>query len=268
MKIVAFNGSPNGREGMTQAMVHEFLQGARDAGAETETIFLKNQKILHCRACLTCWVKTPGTCVLQDDMSRLRSAYLAADAAVFATPLYIDNVTGMMKIFMDRLFMTMEDPHWERDEHGECRHVRRPERLPKLVVISSCGAPEQSHFQVLRLLFRRIARQLNFELAAEIYRGGGSLLFRKEARMDEFAQPFKQLLRQAGQEFARNSTLSGKIRERLEQPFMPGDDYVEKYTQTGNRMFDGWITMLRARDRRPAAGWGDKGTSTFRTTYS
>jgi hypothetical protein len=147
---------------------------------------------------------------------------------------------------MDRLFMPLEAPHWERDEHGECRHIRRPVQLPKLVVISSCGGPEQSHFQVLRLLFRRVARQFDFELAAEIYRGGGSLLFRQEARMEVFAEPYKKLLRQAGQEFTGQSVLSGQTREELEQPFMPGDDYVEKYTRIGDRSFDGWIAMLEA----------------------
>jgi len=238
MKIVAFNGSPNAKEGTTQVIVHEFLQGAKAAGAETETIFLTQRKIQHCQGCLACWVKTPGKCRLQDDMQSLQDAYLAADAAVFATPLYIDNVSGMLKIFMERLFMPMEDPHWERDEYGECRHIRKTDRFPKLVVISTSGSPEQSHFQVLKLLFRRIARNLNFELAAEIYRGGGSLLLRKAAGLDAFAELYKQTLRKSGQEFVEHSRLSDETMEQLNKPFFPASDYVDQYTRICDQMMD------------------------------
>lgn len=41
MKILAFNGSPRGKQGNTEVLIRLFLEGCRQAGAETETIYLK-----------------------------------------------------------------------------------------------------------------------------------------------------------------------------------------------------------------------------------
>ena len=71
-----------------------------------------------------------------------------------------------MKNFMDR-FMPLADPHIETDQNGEARHVAHS-NPPKVGVISNCGFPEQSHFQVLQLLFRRLARNMASELICEI----------------------------------------------------------------------------------------------------
>lgn len=175
MKITAFNGSPRAEKGNTHIMVEEFLNGARDAGAETEYILLAKYKIFHCLGCFTCWMKTPGKCVHNDDMKDLLPKFYNADIVVVATPLYVDNVTGIMKDFMDRLIPTL-DARFDKDENGECRHINTSAKIPKFVVISNCGFPEQSHFQVLRLLFKRITRNMCSEVVAEIYRGGGALL--------------------------------------------------------------------------------------------
>ncbi len=153
MKIIAFNGSPGSEKGMTDVLVQEFLQGAQETGAEIETIYLAHQKISYCRGCMNCWIKTPGKCIYNDDMSELLTKYLTADVAIFASPLYIDNVSAMMKTFMDRLFMPTEKPQFEKDElFGECRHVRLHNKHPKMIAMATCGSPEQSHFQALRVL--------------------------------------------------------------------------------------------------------------------
>ncbi|MGP8116136.1 MAG: flavodoxin family protein, partial [Methanoregula sp.] len=44
-----------------------------------------------------------GICVNDDDLPALVALMNAADALVFDSPVYIDNVTGQMKVFFDRL---------------------------------------------------------------------------------------------------------------------------------------------------------------------
>ncbi len=102
MRVVAINGSPRGRDGNTERILEPFLEGTRDAGAEVETIYLKDKKINHCLGCFSCWVKTPGVCVHHDDMPEILEKVIAADMLVYATPLYCYSVTGMMKDFLDR----------------------------------------------------------------------------------------------------------------------------------------------------------------------
>ncbi|MBU2598723.1 MAG: flavodoxin family protein [Actinobacteria bacterium] len=225
MKITVFNGSHRGKNGNTHVMVEEFLYGARDVGAEVENIFLIKKEIKPCLSCFTCWVKTPGKCIIKDDMKDLLSKFMSSDIVVFATPIYVDNITGIMKIFIDRL-IPLIDPHYERDEEGECRHTKRFEKYPKFVVISNCGYPEQSHFQVLSLLFKRIARNIHSEVIAEIYRGGG-WLYKTSLISDPLFCKYKELLREAGEEIVKNLKLSKKTISKLKEPIISVDEFIE-----------------------------------------
>jgi multimeric flavodoxin WrbA len=82
MKITAINGSPHGKEGITNIMVSAFLKGAQEAGAEIVNIFLAEKEINHCKACNSCWFATPGQCIIQDDMAEILSLGQGTDILV------------------------------------------------------------------------------------------------------------------------------------------------------------------------------------------
>ena len=103
VRITAFNGSPRGERSNTHKIVAEFLKGAEEASAEVENIFLVDREIGHCTGCFGCWIKTPGNCVIKDDMDSLRENFMGSDIVVMATPVYVDGVSGIMKTFMDRM---------------------------------------------------------------------------------------------------------------------------------------------------------------------
>lgn len=239
MKILAVNGSPRSEKGNTHVMVEAFLEGSRGAGAETENVFLAHKKIHSCCGCYTCWIKTPGKCVYDDDMAGLCRRLGQADILVFATPLYVDNVSGLMKNFMDRM-LPVADPYFEKDEGGECRH-KTTAKVPKLVVISNCGFPEQSHFQVLKLLFRRVARNMSTEVIAEIYRDGGAVLNDKSFWLGFKIRRYKDLLRKAGAEVVRNGWISPDLQTALEEPLIS----EEQYLKGARAFFDRELAKLR-----------------------
>ena len=205
-------------------MVQAFLEGAREAGAETENIFLAHKKIHPCTGCYTCWLKTPEHCAIQDDMAELLPKLKDSGLVVFATPVYVDNVTGIMKNFMDRM-IPVADPHFSKDPGGECRHPVHG-KAPKMMVISNCGFPEQSHFQVLRLLFRRMARNMNSELVGEIYRGGGALLSDKSFLLAPRIRRYKDLLHKAGHAMVKEGGISPPLQAELEKPLVPEARYI------------------------------------------
>jgi multimeric flavodoxin WrbA len=101
MKILAIHGSPRTLRSTTRQLAQAVLDGAADAGAETEMIDLCDLKITPCTACEGCSFN--GICVFDDDMPLLVERMKDADGIVFASPVYIDNVSGQMKIFFDRL---------------------------------------------------------------------------------------------------------------------------------------------------------------------
>ena len=234
MKITVFNGSPRAEKGNTHFMVKAFIEGAEKAGAVTNNIFLSKKKINPCMGCFTCWLKTPGVCVFKDDMKSLHSEVLSSDIIVFAFPLYVDNVSGQMKIFMDRL-MTLADPRITKDENGESRHQKRYDQpSPGVVVISNCGFPEYSHFQVVSLLFKRFARNLHSKVLGEIYRTEGELLCHKKLLLKPVQFKYKKLMNKCGEEIVKNNKLSQKTISALQKQLVPKDFYVKeanKYIQ-------------------------------------
>jgi len=154
--IVVFDGGPrNTQFSKTAFMVNHFCKGAKSAGAKIEYIKLKDMKINPCTGCFTCWTKTPGECIFNDDMTDLRLKFRKADLILFASPLYIFSVTGIMKNFLDRILPNMKP--YMIIEDGETKH---PHRYPEdkhqgFVVFSASGFPELDHnFDGLKGLFR------------------------------------------------------------------------------------------------------------------
>ncbi len=145
--IVVFDGGYRTEKfSKTTFMVNNFIEGAKEAGANVEYFKLKNYNIKDCTGCYTCWTKTPGACIFKDDMTMLRKKYREADLVIFASPLYIFNVTGIMKTFMDRLLPLMK-PYMLMNEQGDTVH---PDRFPEkgeqgFLVFSAAGFPEVKH---------------------------------------------------------------------------------------------------------------------------
>jgi len=245
MKITAFNGSPRGQGSNTAIMVSEFLAGASAAGAETEQIFLSQKKIDHCRGCFRCWIETPGKCVLVDDMTILLQKVMSSELVILATPLYIDDVTGIMKGFMDRLIPLM-DPHFEQDENGEWRHVKRFSSYPDIAVISNCGMPGRQNFQALQLHISRMARNFHSRVTVEIYQDCGELLKNQILILKPVISRYKKLLRKAGGEVATEGSISLKIKEKLEKSLISGDMFIKE----ANKFWDRQLSKLD-KDKKP-----------------
>ena len=226
MKITVFNGSPRGKKGTTNVIVEEFLEGAAAAGAEIENIFLVEKQIKHCLGCVACWVKTPGKCVQNDDMAELTEKFMGSDISILATPIHIDNLSGILKNFIDRLFPTRM-PYFEVHSDGETRHLNRYEQQPKIMMISSCGYPEQSQFQVIRLWLKRFSRNFDMEIVGEIYRSWGWLLKAEDVQLEPKIKAYKDLVKKAGIEVARNLKLSEETGAELEKPILPKEMHME-----------------------------------------
>lgn len=103
--VLAFQGSPRSH-GNTAQLMESALEGARDAGAETELIHIRSLKMTGCRGCYSCKKKGPlhGKCALKDDMTPLYPKIEKADAILFGSPVYMCAMTPELKMVLDRLF--------------------------------------------------------------------------------------------------------------------------------------------------------------------
>lgn len=235
MRILAVNGSPRGAKGNTERILQPFLEGAREVGAETETVYLKDREINHCQGCFTCWTKTPGVCVHQDDMPELLEKIRKSDMVVFATPLYVFTVSGLMKDFMDRMLPLAQPYILRRGDHF-IHPPRYPEDEANFVLISNCGFPERHHFSALEETFRRFTDSPDHELAGMICCAGGELL-RREPLQERLAW-YPEAARAAGRELVEHGAISEETQEVLDRPLVE-DPAV--YARMANAYWEGML---------------------------
>jgi multimeric flavodoxin WrbA len=217
MKIVAINGSPKCNASNTNVMVSSFLKGAREYGAETVNVLLAEKELKHCRGCHICWTKGLGQCVIQDDMLEVFSQIGGADVIVFASPIYFENISGMLKVFFDRLTM-IGSPHSQKDKEAESLESKSATaKAPKLMMVASCGHPDRSEFEVTSLWIKKVAQKMQMELAGEIYAAQGKSLIDPPAGLESTISNYLQLLEKAGKDIAMNMKLDVTTKEQLEQ---------------------------------------------------
>lgn len=236
MKLVVFNGSPRGRKGNTHKMIIELLKGAQEKGASTENILLSSKRIEPCRGCFVCWQSGTNKCRLDDDFYGLVNKFYDSDIVVLATPLHTDNVSSLLKTFIDRMIARI--PYYmETDSAGEYRHKSSSyfKKIPKLVIVSNAAFPEQSHFQVISRYFHRYSRSMHTEVIAEIYRGQGIALqsdFQNKYLREEDIQNienYKQTLYKAGTEIIEHLKIKEETKAKLEKPLLSYEMYVDNF---------------------------------------
>lgn len=108
MKILALVGSYR-KKGNTARIVQmiearmQALAAQHTTPLEFETLFLGDMDIRVCRGCRTCFDRGEDACPLKDDIPLIRAKMDAADGLLLASPIYVDDVSGLVKTWMDRL---------------------------------------------------------------------------------------------------------------------------------------------------------------------
>lgn len=102
-KLVILLGSPR-KKGNSATLASQVAQGAQDAGAQVESMWLHGMDIHPCNACDACLKTSEPACVIEDDMQALYPKLLQADAILIASPIYWFTVSAQTKLFMDRCY--------------------------------------------------------------------------------------------------------------------------------------------------------------------
>lgn len=226
MKVLAFNGSPRNENATTECLVGHFLDGAREAGAETEIIRVAQKKINYCKGCFNCWFVTPGRCIHNDDMPEIREKIKRSDILVYGTPLYVDGVTAQLKTMMDRQISSAMP--FVKVENGRSRHPGRGKGTggrKKMVFISNCGFGEKENFGPVIQHMKAVARNMGVDYLGSLVRPMGGILSKIEESDPETIQAIYQAFQKAGYEAVDKGALSEDVQNEASKAIMSMEEY-------------------------------------------
>jgi multimeric flavodoxin WrbA len=99
VKILAICGSPH--KGNSYSVLHTIKE--HYPSIDYKILMLHDVNLEQCRGCYVCVLQGEEHCPLKDDRDMIIEEICAADGTVFASPVYVNHVSGLMKNFIDRL---------------------------------------------------------------------------------------------------------------------------------------------------------------------
>ena len=132
MKITIINGAPTDEwRAFEKALFNlkEKLEGRH----EVEIFNVRDMNIKYCVGCFGCWTKTPGRCLLKDDMESILKSVIKTDVQLFLSPAIAGYLSSDAKKVMEREIPTLLP--YLRCFNDELHHPLRYEKAPDLGVI-------------------------------------------------------------------------------------------------------------------------------------
>ena len=151
-KIMVVKGSSR-KGGNSNSMADAFIEAAKELGHEVTECNAANMNLNGCHGCMTCY-KTGKACSFDDDFNTIADDLLAADAWVFAFPVYWYTIPGQTKCILDNLFSFAVGG---KDTKGK-----------KISVISCCEEDDMTVFEHAVGPFEKAAKLMGWELAGNV----------------------------------------------------------------------------------------------------
>jgi multimeric flavodoxin WrbA len=113
--ILILKGSPR-EKGNSATLAERAAAGARQAGAQVESVYLHGLDIRPCDACDQC--RETNMCVIQDDMNLIYPKLDAADAILLVSPVYWFTYSAQLKLCIDRWY-GFQGNRWKEVSHKQ-----------------------------------------------------------------------------------------------------------------------------------------------------
>lgn len=248
MNVLLINGSPRGKNSNTYKIASSFVEGIKKGSDNTavEVLTLTELDVKHCIGCFACWNKTPGECVIKDDMTEVMEKMVWADVTIWSFPLYAFGVPGIVKDVLDRK-LPLNLPFMIKGISGGGMQVRYGKNYKKHVVIATCGFyTAEANFDGITAQFNRLFGMGNCE---KIYRSQGPLLGFPE--FFKITNKYLNIVEKAGEEYATTG-ISADTRTKLDKLLLPRENYEEMadiswgFDRQTNKVYDNsFVTTQR-----------------------
>lgn len=223
MKIIALNCGNDGES--SSIILENFLNGARDEGAEIELFHSKNLDIKPCKACTSeSNFESPGHCLNKDDMNSLYPKFKESDVWVFATPV---NSNGSIPLFMnilDRLEPLFQPSVIFADDETESIEKKSN---GKIVFISSTGNKSINTFDPLVDQIKSLSILFDKEFTAALLRPQSTVL----SAIESFGASTNDVFRsahEAGRELVRNGSITENLQNKISRELIAQDSFLNE----------------------------------------
>ncbi len=154
MNVLMLNGSQV--HDASAAIVHEVAAARLErAGWRVSSLLPAEMKIAPCTGCFGCWVRTPGTCVIDDEGRDVARALVLSDLVLLITPVRFGGYSSALKKALDRIICVVSPSFMKIG--GEVHHGPRYERYPSLVAVGILDRHDDDGTRVFKTLVRRNA---------------------------------------------------------------------------------------------------------------
>lgn len=187
MHMVIVLGSPR-KNGNSERLARAVAEGLEQAGGTVEYIRLNELNIRPCQGCGGC--DKTGSCVIDDDMTKIYQQVDAADRLLVASPIYFYGPSAQTKIFADRF-----QARWSRKYF--LKEPFRQDEGRRGYLLSTAATKGARIFECSELIMRYVFDAMDIEM-------GESLLVKGvDKRKDILSHPDElQQAREYGQKIA------------------------------------------------------------------
>jgi len=228
-KVVALSCSAKteqaGAESLSEKFLHTFLEGF--SPEQLRIFYPYKMNIAYCKACLECWVKTPGVCSIDDDMAEINEALQEADLIILATPIYFMGFSAKLKTVIERTFSGF-NLLTSLDREGQCRHEPRKQKERLALLISTCSYPELNTFDAAKAYFTALCKNCYWENAGEIVIPSSAM-----GVLPGFYDAKLAAVKDAGTEMAKSNAISAETWKKICADQIDS----QKYQETVNHFF-------------------------------
>lgn len=114
MKVLTVVGSPR-RGGNTDTVLGAMVEELEKGGCRINNVYLNEIQMRGCQGCMSC-KKATDHCVQKDGMTPVYDLIQESGLVLMGTTVYLWDVTGQFKLFVDRFFA-----FWEKSYRGRIR---------------------------------------------------------------------------------------------------------------------------------------------------
>jgi multimeric flavodoxin WrbA len=106
----------------------------KQKGFDTEMLELSANNLTFCKGCFGCWIKKPGECVINDQMTQINQSYMNSDLVIYLSPIIFGQFSANIKNTMDRRIPNAL-PFFETRPDGSTMHPPRYDKSPQQIII-------------------------------------------------------------------------------------------------------------------------------------